>query len=160
MDGFNLGDLISKIIVFVLYLGVAFSRAKKGKKSAQNRERRSPMRTRAQGEQADRRAAERDRQTRAGFDAAFDHGSQKDGRLVCEKQPIHLHEVSQQQFIDASEGEDPCHAGGAVLQEDSSYEVSDDTNHGMLAQDVLRGVIMSEILKRPHERAAWGRGRR
>jgi len=156
LDGFNLGDLISLIIVFSLYLVAASGRKKKGKKGTHVRERRKPMRTRAQGERADRREAQRDQQTHAGFADAFEH----DERKSCAAQRMHLHEVSQQQFAHAAEGEDPCHAGGAALQEEQSFDLQGDINHEALAQDVLRGVIMSEILTRPHERAALRRGRR
>ena len=116
------------------------------------------MRTRAQGEQADRRAQERDQQTQAGFGDAFDHSWQHAEKMPCQEQPMHLHEVSQQQFLSAAEGEDPCHAGG-VSRKDEFFDVQN-TEHDTLAQDVLRGVIMSEILMRPHERAALRRGRR
>ena len=159
MDGFNLGDVISLIIVFALYLIAASGRTKKGKRGAGKRPQRSPMRTRAQGEQADRRAAERDRQTRAGFDNAFEQTMQT-AQKACDEQPMHLHAVSQRQFADAAEGEDPCHVGGAARHEHSSYDSYDEASSETLAQDVLRGVIMSEILTRPHERAVLRRGRR
>ena len=154
MDGFILGDLISLSIVFFLYLGAASGRKKKGRKGTKAREHRSPMRTRAQGEQSDTRSQVRDQKAHEGFAEAFDHAEQ----TACKDQPMHLHEVSQQQFLNAAEGEDPCHAGG-VSRKDEFFDVQN-TEHDTLAQDVLRGVIMSEILMRPHERAALRRGRR
>ena len=160
MDGFNLGDAISLIIVFVIYLAAASGRNKKGKKRTWPRQRRTPVRTRAQGEQADRYGAERDGQTHAGFDDAFAYDTLHNAQAHCKSQPIHLHEVSQRQFANASEGEDPCHAGGVVMQEDLLFEVQKDAEREMLAQDVLRGVVMSEVLMRPHERAALRQGRR
>ena len=154
MDGFNLGDLISLIIVFSLYLGAASGRKKKGRRGTKARERRSPVRTRAQGEQSDMRSQARDQKTHEGFAAALDHAAQ----TSCKEQPMHLHEVSQQQFLSAAEGEDPCHAGGASVHDDLFD--TQNTEQEMSAQDILRGVVMSEILMRPHERAVLRRGRR
>ena len=160
MDGFNLGDLISLIIVFSLYLTAASGQKKKGRKNAHNGKRRMPMRTKARGEQADWHAHERAAQVQAGFDTAFHHESYHTVKASCEKDPIHLHRVFQLQFADASEGEDPCHAGGVEINDDSPFDMIKDTDSEMCAQDVLRGVIMSEILTRPHERAARRQGRR
>ena len=160
MDGFNLGDLISLIIVFVLYLAAASGKAKKGKKGAGNRARRSPVRTRVQGEQADRRVHAHDRQTHTDFSDVSEikeYVEKQTAHQPCDGERIHLHEVSQQQFAWAVEGEDPCHAGGADSQDSTSFDFQHDVNGDGLAQDVLRGVIMSEIL-RPH--AAARRGRR
>jgi len=67
--------------------------------------------------------------------------------------------VSDDQMLHAAEGEDPCHAGGVqsavVLQES---EIADETQQD-LAQNVLRSVIMSEVLMRPNERRALQRSR-
>jgi len=152
MDGFNLGDVISLIIVFVIYLFAASGKTKKGMK---RRGRGASMRTRAQGEQADRRAQARDQQTHAGFGDAFGNAQEQ-----CGTKRIHLHEVSQQQFAMAAEGEDPCHAGEADVPDDMPFDSQREADDAALAQDVLRGVIMSEILTRPHDRAAMRRGRR
>ena len=68
-------------------------------------------------------------------------------------------------MYDAAEGEDPCHRGDARAQEDAhpdtafSYDEQEQMNSA-LAQDVLRGVIMSEILKRPSSRTAIRRNER
>ena len=56
---------------------------------------------------------------------------------------IHLHQADQQAMEQAGEGEDPCHAGAAPFE-----------------SDVLRGVVMSEVLTRPSERAALRRMKR
>jgi len=158
LDGFNLGDLISLIIVFALYLTAASSTKKKKKKRAGTREQRAPLRTRKWGEQADKRAIERDRKTHTGFGEAFGDVHAQDEKASCAAQPMHLHVVSQERFACAAEGEDPCHAGGASWQEDQTDELQREISFE--AQDVLFGVMMSEILLRPQERAALKRGRR
>ena len=158
MSDFNLGDLLSLIIVFAVYLTAASSsKKKKGKQK-----RRSPMRSRAQGEQRDARAKARDAQAQAGFGNVFDQASKPTAKAQerCETRQIHLHEVTQQQFARAGEGEDPCHAGGYSALEEEEFAFSKTEDAEALAQDVLRGVIMSEILTRPQERAALRRGRR
>lgn len=83
----------------------------------------------------------------------------------CQTSRLHLHEVTQSELLEAAEGEDPCHAGHApgstkaerteiaapereALGEAASEEEAPDER----AQDILRGVIMSEILTRPCER--------
>ncbi len=76
----------------------------------------------------------------------------------CEAKPIHLHSVSQQTMRSAGEGEDPCHAGNSRIRTEEIGEtpVPQDADN-VLAQDVLRGVIMSEILTRPRDRVAMRR---
>ena len=141
------------VLFFIIYLIAGASSGKKNKKKT----RRTPMRTRAQGEQLDMRALMRDRQTKEGFQAAF--SEQQDGAEVpCAQKRLHLHEVTDEQMRYAAEGEDPCHAGGHIESaEDVPAQL--DEEQQALAQDVLRGVIMSEILTRPHERAAMRKGR-
>ena len=81
-----------------------------------------------------------------------------------EQPPIHLHQVTEQQFEAAQEGEDPCHAGGvtAVRLEHHDGEEASEADLEAMRQDsdILRGVIMSEVLMRPAERAALRRIRR
>lgn len=158
MSDFNLGDLLSLIIVFAVYLTAASSsKRKKGKQK-----RRSPMRSRAQGEQRDARAKARDAQTQADFGDAFGQtpSAAVNAQKHCDTRQMHLHEVTQQQFAYAGEGEDPCHAGGYSAQEENQFSFLEPDGNEMLAQEVLRGVVMSEILTRPQERAAFRRGRR
>lgn len=77
----------------------------------------------------------------------------------CQTQSVHLHEATQQQMLDALEGEDPCHAGDANAGDSALTSVhaaayaGEETEPNELAQDLLRGVIMSEILTRPCNRA-------
>jgi len=165
MSNFDLGDLLSLIIVFAVYLTAAAS----GKKKKGKQKRRSPMRSRAQGEQRDSRAKARDTQTLEGFENAFAQVSEvsEKARERCNTRQMHLHEVTQQRFASVGEGEDPCHVGDAqmlhaesgVERDEGAFELIQTEDSGMLAQDVLRGVIMSEILTRPQERAVFRRGR-
>ena len=72
----------------------------------------------------------------------------------CDKRPLHLHQVSQQQMAQAGEGEDPCHAGSHAPEELSSVYEPQPVQVDLRGQELVRGVIMSEILKRPCERMA------
>lgn len=149
------------VIVFIVYLISSFSKTGKKKKSGTPQRKRSPMRGRVQGEQADWQAIERDRQTQEGFAGAFETKDLHEETDSCKTDRMHPHEVSQLQFETAAEGEDPCHVGSAGY-DDIGFDESDKTRQ-QLAQDVLRGVIMSEILARPQERyaqAAMMRNRR
>ena len=65
---------------------------------------------------------------------------------------LHLHAVTQERLRTAGEGEDPCHAGGAVRPAAQREPVPDDAEHAQdneAARELLRGVILSEILERP-----------
>lgn len=144
------------ILFFIIYLIAGASGKKKGKKRSRTRER-GPMRNRAQGEQYDPRASRQDRQTMEGFHSAFsDHTA---AEQPCDQKRMHLHEVSGEQLQHAAEGEDPCHVGDAREERVMESAVQDETSE-LLAQDILRGVIMSEILTRPCERMTMRRGRR
>ena len=151
-------DFLSIIVVVALYLAIASGGNKK--KKARNAKQRAS------------RARE------AAFDQAFagsgkasvrTTSSQEKSALVCDKacetSRIHLHEVTQQQMMESAEGEDPCHRGDATEAEDVhaaaafSYDEME-KEQGAFAQDVLRGVIMSEILTRPSDRAVLRRNRR
>ena len=81
-----------------------------------------------------------------------------------EQPPIHLHQVTEQEFEAAQEGDDPCHAGGLTavrLEHHDGEDASEADLEAMrLDSDILRGVIMREVLMRPAERAALRRIRR
>ena len=82
-----------------------------------------------------------------------------------EQPPIHLHQVTEQQFEAAQEGDDPCHAGGVTAVRLEHHDGEDapeaaDLEAMRLDSDILRGVIMSEVLMRPAERAALRRIKR
>ena len=79
----------------------------------------------------------------------------------CSRQRVHFHEAAQQQMHLAGEGEDPCHAGGAPeMADEPFYSDGAETERSAFAQDVLRGVIMSEVLATPGERMARRQNRR
>lgn len=155
-----MGDFLTLLLFFLIYLIAGFSKKKKKKQVPEKKK--APMKTRAQGERRDRRAAVRDAQTMDGFSAAFAEGYGH-AKEPCGEQRIHLHDVSQEKFLEAAEGEDPCHFGGEqasrdIAGADQELEQAHDAQEA-LRQDVLRGVIMSEILMRPHERRAMQRSR-
>lgn len=78
----------------------------------------------------------------------------------CDRRPLHLHEVTQRQMAQAGEGEDPCHAGYHMPQEPLTVDEPEAAQLDFHAQELVRGVIMSEILKRPCERMAERHDRR
>lgn len=99
---------------------------------------------------------------------------QEKGR--CESRPLHLHEVTQAQMQAAGEGEDPCHRGGIVLEATpvpraagmmdaekdspvyaSPFDADEDARREQLRRDLVRGVVMSEILTTPRQRRALRR---
>ena len=74
---------------------------------------------------------------------------------------IHLHQADQQTMEQAGEGEDPCHAGAAPERPPMDDETKEtDAQRAAFESDVLRGVVMSEVLTRPSERAALRRMKR
>ena len=144
------------LLLFLIIYLIAASSSKKGKK----KKKRLPMRSAREGERADVHQMKRNRETAAGFDAAFEHTQNTkyaEARDDCDKKPLHWHEVTPIQMCMAAEGEDPCHAGGHTMQEEPEERMDDYAD--MLRQDVLHGVIMSEILVRPHERKSMQRNR-
>lgn len=109
--------------------------------------------------QADETARERARV----FEQA-DEADEFDDPCEQEAEPrIHLHHADEQAMEQAGEGEDPCHAGAAPKrpEPDEAYEpTEEEARRAAFQSDVLRGVIMSEILTRPGERAAGRRMKR
>ena len=106
--------------------------------------------------QADETARERAR--------VFEQADEFDDPCEQEAEPrIHLHHADEQAMEQAGEGEDPCHAGAAPKrpEPDETYEpTEEEARRAAFQSDVLRGVIMSEILTRPGERAAVRRMKR
>ena len=144
------------LIFFIFYLIAGFSgKKKKGHRTAKS----GPMRTRAQGEQIDNKTTQRNRHTLEGFESAFEQTKSYE-EADCEGDRIHLHNVSQAAMLHAAEGEDPCHGGNSAVQ--GGFDFAQDESETLLElrEDVLRGVVMSEILMRPHERRALQRSRR
>lgn len=170
-------DLLG-LVVIVLYfiLSAASSKKKKAQRTRANTAQRESRRA-VQFEQAFERAplshAEQLRThenavqtdaTRAAGMYEIPYGEGDDPcheeMLGQDRAALRARTVSQQQMDEASEGEDPCHVGGAVFGEDpddaSAIEHSpifDTEDPDAFAKDVLRGVIMSEILTRPQDRS-------
>ncbi len=86
-----------------------------------------------------------------------------EGMLAPQRPSMRLKIASQEEMHAAGEGEDPCHSGEApdegILLEDSPVYCSPifhTEDQDAFAQDVLRGVIMSEVLMRPGQRRMSG----
>lgn len=94
----------------------------------------------------------------------FEQADEFDDPCEQEAEPrIHLHHADEQEMEQAGEGEDPCHAGAAPKrpEPDEAYEpTEEEARRAAFQSDVLRGVIMGEILTRPGERAAVRRMKR
>ena len=76
---------------------------------------------------------------------------------------LHLHAVTQERMRSAGEGEDPCHAGGAprpAPEHEPIPDMAGPAADSAAARELLRGVILSEILERPCERHARLQNRR
>ncbi len=89
------------------------------------------------------------------------------GMLGEERASLHANTVTQIQMAEAAEGEDPCHVGSAPpdthlddAYSDAHSPIFDTEDADTFAQDVLRGVIMSEILMRPGGRRGYAGGKR
>ena len=150
-------DFLSLLVVFIIYLIAASSKNKK--KTRQKKARARSFKTAFDGEQA-RREPDAARAAQAASEGVRRAPVRQHD---CKTQPIHLHEVRNEDMLWAGEGEDPCHAGGVDTSEqgDRASVYGDAPADSAAMQDVLRGVIMSEILTRPCERAALRRnGRR
>ena len=148
------------ILFFIIYL-VASSSSGKKKKQKRSAGRQAPVRNRTQGKQRDLRARQQDQRpmegAMEGILTAFEGNSDPER---CKQKRMHLHEVSDEQMQRAAEGEDPCHAGGIQDTMDVQQEILLEEDAQLpLGRDVLRGVIMSEILIRPSERRALQRSR-
>ena len=152
-------DFLSILVVVVFYLIVAANGNKKRK--AKNAAKKAPRRRRNAFDDAfpardAQKTAVQTQPVQAANNAAFHEEA-------CASSRIHLHDVTQNQMHAAGEGEDPCHAGTAPdIHEETEFSYDEDTEQqNALAGDILRGVIMSEILIRPCERNAIRRnGRR
>lgn len=161
-----MGDILGVILLIVLY-GVAASAGKKNKKAWEKRGGMpTAQQTRQQAQEKARRKAQRNErrepqrsQREAGArmmtQLEMDLAAQREAD--CGAQRMHLHDTTGAQRDLAAEGEDPCHKGGVRIYAEEEPVAE---QRSELAQDVLRGVIMSEILTRPAERAALAQMRR
>ena len=66
--------------------------------------------------------------------------------------------VSPEELAEAGEGDDPCHPAQPTAAETTREETMEAPNPWQ--SDLVRGVVMSEILTRPQERRAMQRARR
>ena len=128
-------------ILLILYV-IAVAGGRKKKTTKQNRQRQRPARAVSRTQTREERPRTRTEQTAQGFSAAF-------ARERSESVP---------------EGEDSCHPAPkreqmqVDLQEHEPEQVTEPSAEpNALAQDVLRGIVMSEILTRPCERRARNR---
>lgn len=81
--------------------------------------------------------------------------------IAPEKRGMRLVNIDQERMQAAGEGEDPCHVGAAASRRHEPLQQDEERAPWRLsAEDVWRGVIMSEVLMRPQERAALRRIKR
>ena len=151
-------DDIIGLIVVILFFIISSVGSKKKKKTTQQKSLERQQRRAASAQSAKNAAA--------GQSAAQASAPKPEPRAAqdamqretdLEKRLLHLHSVSQAVMESAGEGEDPCHPGGRPT------DVKDDTpvvQPNELTQDLLRGIIVSEILTRPCDRMAMQRNRR
>ena len=157
-----MGEMLRYLLVAALFVmvQVAAGGKKKKKKGSPNRPpvKRTEARQAAPTEQPATQTAEESarvferHEAQSGFDDPCD----------SEDAPrIHLHRADQQAMEQAGEGEDPCHAGAAPERPPMDDETKEtDAQRAAFESDVLRGVVMSEVLTRPSERAALRRMKR
>lgn len=153
-------DILSLAVVFIFYIIAVSSDKKRKKKRQARRERASAQRMQHRQEDAGKLLQEAEELAQEAEELARDAHSSRGAQAAqqpCREQRIHLHEATQAQMRFAAEGEDPCHHGEASLVNDEMDDAMDspiyaqetDADRQQLAQDMLRGVIMSEILTRP-----------
>lgn len=156
-----MGEMLLYLLVAALLVMVQVAAGgKKKKKGSLNRSpmKKTEVRQGAPTEQPEAKTAEESarvferHEAQSGFDDPCD----------SEDAPrIHLHQADQQTMEQAGEGEDPCHAGAAPERPPMDDETrEEDGQRAAFESDVLRGVVMSEVLTRPSERAALRRMKR
>ena len=175
-------DVMGRIIILILIYVVAIKSSKKKKKKSSAKQdweqlqrpaakadtkkkpaRQGPRRSDARREAARGQRAALERQPMATqlqmeLEAAGEGDDPcHEGDLHPARPGIRFASVSQEGMTLAGEGEDPCHTGEAPRHETSPVYDSPILTDGhddsqSLARQVLSGVIMSEVLKRPQER--------
>ena len=157
-----MGEMLRYLLVaafFVIVEVIAVGKKKKKRPAAKLHEPKRAAPPEMPQNQADETARERARV----FEQA-DEADEFDDPCEQEAEPrIHLHHADEQAMEQAGEGEDPCHAGAAPKrpEPDEAYEpTEEEARRAAFQSDVLRGIIMSEILTRPGERAAGRRMKR
>lgn len=163
-------DVLGIIVLIVIYALAAGAKKKAGKKTTARTRQAAPKRddrgfgaafAPEKGKQPAREARPERMVTQLQMELAGEGEDPCHPGMPGHERGIHLHETTQEAMRAAGEGEDPCHAGSAPLPESAVYDspiyASQSEEREALAQDVLRGVIMSEILTRPAERRAMKR---
>lgn len=157
-----MGEMLRYLLVAALFVIVEVIAVGKKKKKRPAAKLHEPKRA-APPETPQKQADETTRKHARVFEQA-DEADEFDDPCEQEAEPrIHLHHADEQAMEQAGEGEDPCHAGAAPKrpESDDAYEpTEEDARRAAFQSDVLRGVIMSEILTRPGERAAVRRMKR
>ena len=161
-----MGEMLLYLLAAALFVMVeVVAVGKKRKKRAGNRQAAKPHEPKraAPPETTDVQAEETARERARVFEQA-DEADGFDDPCDSEAEPrIHLHHADEQAMEQAGEGEDPCHAGAAPKRlplDDGDEPEALDEQHAAFQSDVLRGIIMSEVLTRPNERAALRRMKR
>lgn len=154
-----MGEMLRYLLVaalFVIVEVIAVGKKKKKRPAAKLHEPKRAAPPEMPQNQADETARERAR--------VFEQADEFDDPCEQEAEPrIHLHHADEQAMEQAGEGEDPCHAGAAPKRpepDEGNEPTEEETRRAAFQSDVLRGVIMSEILTRPGERAAVRRMKR
>lgn len=157
-----MGEMLQYLLVAALFVmvQVAAGGKKKKKKGSPNRPPVKKTETR-QAAPTDRPEAKTAEESARVFER---HEAQSGFDDPCDSEDaprIHLHQANQQTMEQAGEGEDPCHAGAAPERPPMDDEAKEtDAPRAAFESDVLRGVVMSEVLTRPSERAALRRMKR
>ena len=152
-----MGEMLRYLLVaalFVIVEVIAVGKKKKKRPAAKLHEPKRAAPPEMPQNQADETARERAR--------VFEQADEFDDPCEQEAEPrIHLHHADEQAMEQAGEGEDPCHAGAAQERPPMDDETKEtDVQRAAFDSDVLRGVVMSEVLTRPSERAALRRMKR
>lgn len=155
-------DIFSIIIVLLIYAVAVGSAKKTGAKRKAEKRKRSERKPQFEhafekrsdgGKQIDLRDVQEEmRRAAASISAAPVSDRAERREADCETSRLHLHEVTQDELHAAAEGEDPCHGGHAPQIATADSFPEEEREPDELGQDILRGVITSEILTRPSER--------
>ena len=155
-----MGEMLRYLLVAALFVIVEVITVGKKKKKRPAAKLHEPKRA-APPEMPQNQADETARERARVFEQA-DEADEFDDPCEQEAEPrIHLHHADEQAMEQAGEGEDPCHAGAAPERPPMDDETREtDAQRAAFESDVLRGVVMSEVLTRPSERAALRRMKR
>ena len=141
-------DELISVIVMVIYIIVALTSGKNKKKKAARRSARNKT---------------------VQFDLPSEGSDPCHESMLPQERPsMRVQSVTQEAMHAAGEGVDPCHTiDAAPLLEEEELDspvyrspIFDPSDRETFAQDVLRGVVMSEILTRPPNRLGNSRMKR